>query len=159
VAVYFLWSTREPSPTVAPSSKIMLAVLPFDNLTGDEKQEYLSDGMTEEMITQLGVLSPVRMGVIARTSSMSYKKTQKTIDQIGHELGVDYVLEGSLRQEAGQIRVTAQLIQVKDQTHLWADNFDGSMNGGHLLAAQTNIAKRIAGSLSIALLANGNVHE
>ena len=80
---------------------IRLAVLPFANLTGDPEQEYLSDGMTQEMIAQLGRLHPEGLSVIARTSVMRYKKTDTPIDQIGRELGVDYVLEGSARREAG----------------------------------------------------------
>ena len=77
-----------------------MAVLPFQNLTGDPKQEYLADGVTEEMITQLGRLEPERLGVIARTSVMGYKHGDQRIDQIGRELGVQYVLEGSGRRDA-----------------------------------------------------------
>jgi TolB-like protein/Tfp pilus assembly protein PilF len=105
-------------------SRIMLAVLPFENLSGDAGQEYFSDGLTEETIMRFGKMSPQRLGVIARTSSMAYKRTDKSVFQIGQELGVDYVLEGSVRREADRMRVTAQLIRVRDQTHLWADNFD-----------------------------------
>jgi TolB-like protein/Flp pilus assembly protein TadD len=104
--------------------RIMLAVLPFENLSGDAGQEYFSDGMTEETIMRLGKMSPGRLGVIARTSSMAYKRTDKSVFQIGQELGVDYVLEGSVRREADRMRVTAQLIRVRDQIHLWAENFD-----------------------------------
>lgn len=104
--------------------RIMLAVLPFENLSGDAGQEYFSDGLTEETIMRFGKMSPQRLGVIARTSSMAYKRTDKSVFQIGQELGVDYVLEGSVRREADRMRVTAQLIRVRDQTHLWADNFD-----------------------------------
>jgi TolB-like protein/Flp pilus assembly protein TadD len=102
----------------------MLAVLPFENLSGDAGQEYFSDGLTEETIMRFGKMSPQRLGVIARTSSMAYKRTDKSVFQIGQELGVDYVLEGSVRREADRMRVTAQLIRVRDQTHLWAENFD-----------------------------------
>ena len=96
----------------------MLAVLPFQNLSNDPAQEYFSDGLTEETITDLGELNPEKLGVIARTSAMAYKHTDKTIAQIGRELGADYVLEGSVRREAGTARVSAQLIRVNDQTHL-----------------------------------------
>src|SRR5437899_5630198 len=98
----------------------MLVVLPFENLSGDGGQEYFSDGLTEEIITHLGKMSPNLLGVIARTSSMAYKHTDKRIDRIGEELGVDYVLEGSGRREPDRIRVTARLIRVQEQTHLWA---------------------------------------
>jgi TolB-like protein len=85
----------------ADRSRIMLAVLPFENLSGDPAQEYFSDGLSEETIMRLGQMSPHRMGVIARTSSMTYKQTNKSVAQIGQELSVDYVLEGGLRREAG----------------------------------------------------------
>ena len=78
----------------------MLAVLPFENLTGDPTQEYFSDGLTEEMISQLGSVDPKRLGVIARTSVMRYKSSQEQLGQIGRELGVQYVLEGSVRRDA-----------------------------------------------------------
>ena len=92
----------------AVSARIVrLAVLPFANLTGDPQQEYFSDGMTEEMIAQLGRLHPATLSVIARTSVMRYKNTNTSVDQIGRELRVDYVLEGSAQREAGQIRITA----------------------------------------------------
>src|SRR5512135_849635 len=85
---------------------VRLAVLPFANLSGDAEQEYLSDGFTQEMIAQLGRLHPQSLSVIARTSVMRYKKTEKPTDQIGRELGVGYILEGSARREAGRIRIT-----------------------------------------------------
>src|SRR6202030_3768144 len=76
------------------AGKVMLVVLPFQNMSNDPGQEYFSDGLTEETITDLGQLSPEHLGVIARTSAMAYKHTNKSVIQIGHELGVDYVLEG-----------------------------------------------------------------
>jgi len=80
----------------------------------------LADGLTEEIITQLGSLDPQRLGVIARTSAMHYKRTEKSSSQIAREVGADYLLEGSIRRSGERIRVTAQLIQSSDQTHLWA---------------------------------------
>jgi TolB-like protein/DNA-binding winged helix-turn-helix (wHTH) protein len=117
VVSYSAWH-RMHSPVLAPPGRIMLAVLPFQNLTGDPAQEYLTDGVTEEMITQLGRLQPERLGVIARTSVMGYKHGDERMDQIGRELGVQYILEGSVRRDGNRMRITAQLIQVKDQTHL-----------------------------------------
>jgi len=120
---YFL--RRHLGPRASPTGgKVMLAVLPFLNLSGDASQEYLSDGLTEEMITQLGSADPKRLGVIARTSAMKYKTTNEDVHQIGSELGVDYVLEGSVRREGDRVRISAQLIQVRDQTHLWAANYE-----------------------------------
>ena len=107
----------------------MLAVLPFQNLSGDPEQDYFSDGLTEETIMRLGQMSPRQMGVIARTSSMAYKQTDKLVTQIGRELGVDYVLEGSVRRDGAQVRITAQLIRVQDQIHLWAEKYDRQLPG------------------------------
>ena len=126
VVSYVAWQWVHPAASATPG-RIMLAVLPFQNLTGDPEQEYQTDGVTEEMITQLGRLQPERLGVIARTSVMGYKRTNERMDQIGRELGVQYVLEGSVRREGNQMRITAQLIQVKDQSHLWAREYDRSM--------------------------------
>ena len=101
-----------------------MAVLPFENLTGDPAQEYFSDGLTEETITQLGRLHPRRLSVIARTSSMRYKNRDIPVAQIGRELGVDFVLEGSAGREGSRVRVGAKLIQVRDQSQRWTDSFD-----------------------------------
>ena len=91
------------TPDRAPGGRVMLAVLPLDNMSADPEQEFFTDGMTEELIAHLGRLQPKRLGVIARTSAMRYKKTQKSVDEIGRELGVDHVLEGSVRR-AGERR-------------------------------------------------------
>jgi len=125
-------------------------VLPFANLTGDPDQEYLSDGLTQEMITLLGRLHPESLGVIARTSVMRYKKTDMPIDQIGRELGVEYVLEGSARREGSRVRVSADLIQVRDQTQLWGDAFEREMAG--ILALQNDVAREVAKALALKLL-------
>jgi len=134
----------------APARAIKLAVLPFENLTGDPGQEYFSDGLTEEMIAQLGRLDPQRLSVIARTSAMGYKRTAKPIEQIGRELDVAYVLEGSTRREGGRVRITVQLIRVRDQTQRWADTFERELEG--ILALQSEVAQGVAQSLAIALI-------
>ncbi len=133
-----------------PVRAIRLAVLPFANLSGDPEQEYFSDGMTQEMITQLGRLHPKVLSVIARLSVMRYKKSDKPIDQVGRELGVDYVLEGSARREAGRVRISAELIAVRDQTQLWADTYEREMSG--ILALQNDVAQKVAGALALKLL-------
>ena len=98
-----LFLSRSHLPSTATTQKrVMLAVLPFQNMSNDPAQEYFSDGLTEETITDLGQLSPEHLGVVARTSAMTYKHTNKSISQIGRELGVDYVLEGSVRREGGE---------------------------------------------------------
>ena len=117
--------------------RTMLAVLPFENLTGEEGQEYFSDGLTEEMIAQLGRLDPQKFGVIARTSVMHYKHTSENMDQIGRELGVQYVLEGSVRRDSGKVRINAQLIEVAGQTHLWSQEYDRELT--NLLTVQAEI--------------------
>jgi TolB-like protein/DNA-binding winged helix-turn-helix (wHTH) protein/Flp pilus assembly protein TadD len=124
------------------NTKVMLAVLPFQNLTGDAGQEYFSDGLTEEMIAQLGLMDPEHFGVIARTSVMHYKNTQENAEQIGRALGVQYVLEGSVRREAERVRITAQLIRAGDQTRLWTKEFDREVQ--RLLAVQSDIALETA---------------
>ncbi|HKY04926.1 MAG TPA: winged helix-turn-helix domain-containing protein, partial [Blastocatellia bacterium] len=148
-AAAWFWSLREPRAPAPPSEKVMLAVLPFENLSADD-EDYFSDGLTEEMIARLGQLEPARLGVIARTSAMTYKGSNKDIRSIGRELGVDYVLEGSVRREADRVRITAQLIKVSDQTHLWAESYDRSTAGA--LTVQSEVASRIASSLAIELL-------
>jgi len=138
------------SPRVRPASgRLMLAVLPFENLTGDAAQDYFSDGMTEEMISQLGNLDAAHLGVIARTSVMHYKHSPEPLDQIGRELGVQYVLEGSIRRDSDKVRITAQLIQLSDQTHLWARQYDRDLS--HLLALQGEIAHEVSEEIQIAL--------
>ena len=109
VAVYVLWNYGLKGQ--GQSRRPVLAVLPLDNLTGTEELDYLSDGITEEIITELGRMNPDRLGLIARTSTSRYKKTTKTIAEMGRELGVDYVIEGSLRQASPRLRVTVQLIR------------------------------------------------
>ncbi|HVP42893.1 MAG TPA: protein kinase [Terriglobales bacterium] len=136
--------------TATPMRTIRLAVLPFANLTGDPQQEYLSDGLTQELIAQLGRLHPGSLSVIARTSVMRYKQTDKPVDLIGRELGVDYILEGSARREASRVRITAELIQVRDQTQLWAETYERELAG--IMALQNEVARKVAGSLTITLL-------
>jgi TolB-like protein/DNA-binding winged helix-turn-helix (wHTH) protein/Flp pilus assembly protein TadD len=142
--------------STAPDGRTMLAVLPFENLTGDPDQEYFSDGLTEEMITQLGRLDPRQLGVIARTSAMSYKHSSKAVDQIGRELGVNYILEGSARREGGRVRITAQLIQVRDQSHVWAAEYDREMQS--VLQLQSEVADAIGNEVRLKLAPAQRVH-
>jgi TolB-like protein/DNA-binding winged helix-turn-helix (wHTH) protein len=148
VGAYLLESRSRAHPP-SPQGRLMLAVLPFENLTGDTAQDYLSDGMTEEMITQLGNLDPSHLGVIARTSVMHYQHSRVPLEQIGRELGVQYVLEGSLRRDAGNVRITAQLIQMKDQSHVWARQYDRELKG--LFTIQGEIAHEIADEIQLTL--------
>lgn len=141
---------RRSIPTAPQSgSRPMLAVLPFQNLTGDPDQDYFSDGFTEEMITRLGTLAPRRLGVIARTSVMYYKQSRAPLDRLARELGVQYVLEGSIRRDSERVRITAQLIQVKDQTHLWAQQYDRKQTD--VLQIEEEIAQAISNQIELAL--------
>jgi TolB-like protein/DNA-binding winged helix-turn-helix (wHTH) protein/Flp pilus assembly protein TadD len=146
-SAFWIWHSRRgagPQP-----GRVMLAVLPFENFTGDAAQDYFSDGLTEEMISQLGNLDPAHLGVIARTSVMHYKHSQESIPQIGTDLGVQYVIEGSVRRDSERVRITAQLIQVRDQSHLWAQNYDRDL--GHLLELQAEISHEIANEVEFSL--------
>jgi TolB-like protein/DNA-binding winged helix-turn-helix (wHTH) protein/Tfp pilus assembly protein PilF len=150
VAAVTYMSSRHYSDVAPPRShKIMLAVLPFKNLTGDPDKEYLADGLTEETISQLGRLNPEQLGVIARTSVMGYKHKDERLDQIGRDLSVQYVLENSLRESGGRIRLTAQLIQVKDQTHLWSRDYDYPVKD--ILTMEDDVAKALAHEIRLRL--------
>jgi TolB-like protein/DNA-binding winged helix-turn-helix (wHTH) protein len=134
---------------VPPPGKAMIVILPFLNLSGDTQQDYFTDGMTEEMIAQLGSLDPRHLGVIARTSAMLYKGTRKDSAQIARELGVSLLLEGSVRRVNDRVRVTAQLIQASDQTHLWAGSYDRDVSD--ILKLQSDVARGIAGQIQLTL--------
>lgn len=136
-----LWPSLR-APEGAASRRVTLAVLPFDNLSVATGDDYLSDGFTEEIITQLARVNPERFGVIARTTAMKYKGTRKDIAQIGRELAVDYVLEGSVRESDGQLRITAQLIRVADQTHVWVETFDREPR--NLLAVEADVSEAVS---------------
>jgi TolB-like protein/DNA-binding winged helix-turn-helix (wHTH) protein/Flp pilus assembly protein TadD len=145
-AGYISWRFRAAPPR---SEKIMLAVLPFQNLTGDPKEEYLADGLTEEMIAQLSRLHPEQLGVIARTSVMGYKHSDQRLDQIGRDLSVQYVLENSLRGNGDRLRITVQLLQVKDQSHVWAQDFD--YRHRDILSLEDDVAKAVVREIQIRL--------
>ena len=143
LAVYFVWLFFH-----RPLTKVMLVVLPFENLSGDQNQEYFCMEFTEELTTQLARLRPERLGVIAPTSARNVRA--KTIDQIGRELGVKYILEGSVTQHGGnQVHITAQLIQVSDQAQLWADSY--SRSEADVLTLQSDVAGAIARQIKLTL--------
>jgi eukaryotic-like serine/threonine-protein kinase len=139
------WIWHKPPP-----GKIILAVLPFENLSRDPQQDYFCDGLTDEMINQLGRLMPQQLGVIARTSAMRYKGSQKRIDEIGRELGAGYILETSARHEGARVRISTQLIQARDQTTLWTETYDYDVAG--VFALESDVSGRIARSLALQLL-------
>ncbi|GAC1616557.1 MAG: winged helix-turn-helix domain-containing tetratricopeptide repeat protein [Candidatus Acidiferrum sp.] len=131
--------------------RVMLAVLPVQNLTGDQSREYLSDGLTDEIIAQLARFNPSRLGVIARTSSFAYKNTNKTVGEIGRELGVEYVLESSLRTVGDQMRINSQLIRVHDQTPIWSARYDRGLR--ELFTLQEEVPQGIALKIGVELAA------
>jgi len=149
LTVYFLLPRARPAAST-PTGKIMLAVLPLENLTGSDEQQFFIDGLHEEIISRLGRLRPDRLGVIARTSVLQYKETAKPVSAIGAELGAHYILEGSVRQAGERVRVTAQFIQVSDQSHLWVQTFDRAI--GDLLSVQAEIGAHVADSLEVEVL-------
>jgi TolB-like protein len=132
------------------AAKKMLLVLPFENLCGDCEQEYFVEGLTEETISQLGQLNPKKLGVIARTSAVQYKATKKSIGEIVAELHVDCVLEGSVRCNGRRVRITGQLIEARDQAHLWSATYDRELRD--VLDVQTDVARQIGKALALELL-------
>ncbi len=136
---------RPPAPVVP--DKPSIAVLPFANLGGDPAQDYFDDGVVEEIIT-----APSRIQwlfVIARNSSFAYRGQAADVKRIGRDLGVRYVLEGSIRRSGGRLRITAQLIEGETSTHLWADRFDGSLDD--IFDLQDRVASQVAGVIEPAL--------
>lgn len=146
----FLSRREPPSREPAKAVRVMLAVLPFENISGDAAHAFFADGLTEELITHLGRVDPETLGVIARTSVLQYKVGAKDVAQIGKELGVSHVLEGSVRRDVDRVRVTAQLIRVSDQTHLWAESYDRPLRES--LNLQDEVAQRVAAALRAKLL-------
>jgi TolB-like protein/DNA-binding winged helix-turn-helix (wHTH) protein/Tfp pilus assembly protein PilF len=145
VAGVVAWRSRAvPAP-----GRMTIAVLPFENLSGDPQQDYFSDGFTEEMIAELGMLQPDRLVVIGRTTSMLYKGAKKTIGQIGQELGATHLLDGSVRRAANRVRITAQLVETAGMTSLWAESYERDVTD--VLRIQSDVAQRIGQSLKLAL--------
>lgn len=145
---YWAWH-RPPAGARLPSDKAIVAVLPFDNLSRDPDQEFFSDGLTEEMITQLDKVNPERLSIIARGSVVRYKGSNLPANQIGRELHADYLVQGSVRREAGRVRIAVQLIQVRDDTDLWAESYDRELKD--ILALQDSVARTVASQIHVAL--------
>jgi TolB-like protein len=146
----FISPVLHPGKAVATEGKRMLLVLPFESLCGDDEQEFFAEGLTEEMISHLGQLNPKRLGVIARTSAAQYKATKKSIGEIAAELHIDCVLEGSVRCDGGRVRITGQLIEARDQTHLWSASYDRDLRD--VLDVQSDVARQIGKALAFELL-------
>jgi TolB-like protein/DNA-binding winged helix-turn-helix (wHTH) protein/Flp pilus assembly protein TadD len=150
IAAVSYWAWHGSTMRAGPSSeKVILAVLPFDNLSGDPDQEFFSDGLTEEMIAQLGKLNPERLTIIARGSVAKYKRTSLAVDQIGRELHADYLVQGSVRRAPDRVRITVHLIRVPEQTDRWAESYDREVRD--MLALQDSVARTIANQIHITL--------
>jgi len=142
-------ATQQAGP---PTGSVSLAVLPFSNLSGDASQEFFSDGMTEEITSALARVPNLR--VVGRTSAFQFKGENKDLRTIGQALSATHLIEGSVRREGNQLRITAQLIKADDGTHVWAENYDRQLTG--VFAVQEEIAQAIAASLRVPLgLAQG----
>ena len=135
----------------ASAGRIMLAVLPSQNLTGDPEQEYLADGLTEEVIAILGSIDPSRLGVIGRTSAMQYKNTTKRSDEIGRELGVGYLVATSLRRLGDRALITAQLIDAETQAQVWVNRYERDARDLVVLQREvaTAVARQTMGTLGV----------
>ena len=131
------------------STPVTLALLPFENLTGSADQEYFADGLSEETIAVLGKLNPSRLTVIARTSTMAYKRRTKTASEIGRELGADYLVEGSVRRDGERVRVTVKLIRVSDQSRIWSESYDRF--GTEVIRIQDELGAAIARQVQVEL--------
>jgi adenylate cyclase len=136
-------SAEVSRPVLALPDKPSIAVLPFQNMSGDPEQEYFTDGMVEEIITALSRFPS--LFVIARNSSFTYKGKAVDIKQVGRELGVRYVLEGSVRKSGKRVRITGQLIQADTGAHIWAERYDGDL--ADVFELQDRIASSVAGAV------------
>ena len=148
---FVTWQSGEPvmpeSTEQIPSEKPSIAVLPFNNMSGDPNQEYFADGITEDLTTDLSRISG--LFVVARNSSFSYKGRSVDVRTVSQELGVRYVLEGSVRRSGDQIRINAQLVDGSSGGHLWAERFDGTM--ADVFALQDNVNRKIVAALEVNL--------
>src|SRR5919106_1394569 len=133
----------------AGTQRVRMAVLPFTCLGEEGSQEYFTDGLTEEMIAQLGRLCRGRIGIIARQSSMAFKGTTRGARDIGQALRADYLLEGSVRREGDRVRITARLVETSGETNLWVETYERHLTD--CLSVQAEVAARIAQSLAMEL--------
>lgn len=142
---------RGPPTPVPAGSPIRVAVLPFKTFANDPGQEFWADGLTEDVLTRLAQLEPERLSVIARSSATRYKATSKGVDRTGRELGVDYLLEGSVRRVGDRLRVSVQLVQVADQAHVWAESYEREAGDVRSLLDEipAAVARRVGVTLAV----------
>jgi TolB-like protein/DNA-binding winged helix-turn-helix (wHTH) protein/Flp pilus assembly protein TadD len=147
LALVFVPGPPKPAANTLLAKRVRLAVLPFANLGGEQPRDYLSEGLTEEIITQIGSLSPEQLAVVARSSATRHQNAQQDVRQIGQELGVDYLLQGSVRREGQRVRVSVQLTRVADQSTLWAANYDRELRS--ILALESDVARSVATQIAL----------
>jgi TolB-like protein/DNA-binding winged helix-turn-helix (wHTH) protein/cytochrome c-type biogenesis protein CcmH/NrfG len=140
----WLWPRAPAEPP-----RVTVAVLPFENLSGDADREYLADGLAEETIASFGQIDPDHLSVIGRTSTLAYKHTRKSLAEIGQELGADYLMEGSIRGEGTGLRITSRLVRVRDQTQVWSTFYDRQPTS--VLGLQREISTAIAEQIQLRL--------
>jgi len=164
LALVVLWFTvlRQPTP-VSPAAALgaadgtpSIAVLPFDNMSPDPEDAYFSDGMHDEIITQLSKISG--LAVISRTSVLRYRDTDRPIPEIARELGVSAVLEGATMKAGDQVRITTQLIDGRTDRHLWAESYERGLSPANVLAIQSEIARQVTDALEAVLTPEESVH-
>jgi TolB-like protein len=147
-AALFIWKSAGERVAISSPPRIhSLAVLPVVNLSGDVGQDFFADGMTEELTTDLGKISALR--VISRTSAMRYKDTKKPLREIARELNVDAVVEGTVARSGSHLRVTANLVQASPEKHLWAESYESEV--GDALTLQGEIAQAVAREIQVKL--------
>ncbi len=131
------------------AERLVLAVLPFENLSGDSSENHLGDGLTDELITQLGRANPGALGVVSRCSIRGYRNSGKPVAEVGRELGADYIVEGSIRRSVERVRICAQLVDAEHQTQLWAAPYDRTL--GDVLSMQCDVAQAMTDEIRRAL--------
>jgi TolB-like protein/DNA-binding winged helix-turn-helix (wHTH) protein len=146
ILVVFQLTHRSRAAQSQTTRPIVLAVLPFDNWSDDSGLAHLSDGVSQELITQFGRMDPARLAVAPRATVQPYRHTSKTVAELGSELHADYLMQGNLRGDSQHARVSAELVRVSDQARIWGDDFD--LSGDDLLVLETDIAKSIGAKVT-----------
>ncbi|HEX6737421.1 MAG TPA: tetratricopeptide repeat protein [Vicinamibacteria bacterium] len=149
LVVALLFLARGRTPAAAAPGRAVIAVLPFDNLSGDPDQDYFADGLTEEIVGQLGRLAPGRLGVVGRIPAMEYRRRPRGFDAMQRELGVTHVLTGTVRRSQDRVRITTGLTQVSDRRQVWSEVYDRELRD--ILNVQRNVADAVGARLLLAL--------
>ncbi|HKF04569.1 MAG TPA: winged helix-turn-helix domain-containing protein [Candidatus Sulfotelmatobacter sp.] len=149
VSLLVFWGWRVSRARAAFEHKTVLAILPFDNVSRDPAQDFFSEGLTEDIVAQVGKLNPHRLAVIARSSVAKYKASTLSAKEIGKQLNADYLLQGSVQRWSDRVRVTVELVQAQDQTDIWTESYDGELKD--VLAVQDSIVRSIASQIHVTL--------